>query len=377
MRALRVTSDNAGLSEVGRGSRAPNRGFVSDHRTALILPRDQEVVDAGELGELPPELVEDLADGAELVRRRRSPATVRAYEADLRSLFEYLRERGQRDSLPVDPLLIVAFISSESRPNTRPGHERPARAISTIERRIAAIGKAHQLAGLPDPAKDERVRNALTGARRRLLEAPSNAKDPLHLEDLDQMLSRIPTGTHAGRRDRALLLTGIAGALRRSELVALDVDDVQFVPEGMLISIRKSKTDQGGAGETLAIAYGDRPDLCAVRALKAWLDGAGIARAAIFRRVRTHDTLTVNRLTDRSVVLIVKKYAEEVGLDPTMFAGHSLRSGGVTAAAQEGHSERELARLSRHKDLGVLRGYIRRANAFDDAAQVLSSRVRR
>ncbi|MGO9899024.1 MAG: site-specific integrase [Solirubrobacteraceae bacterium] len=293
-----------------------------------------------------------------------------------RDLFAYLRERGQRDVLPVDALLIVAFISSQSRPYARAGHARPARAVSTIQRRVAAIGKAHQLAGLPDPTKDQRVRDALTGARRRLLQAPANAKDPLRLEDLEQMLARIPTYTHAGRRDRALLLTGIAGALRRSELVALDVQDVHFEPEGMLISIRKSKTDQGGSGETLAIAYGDRSAVCAVRALNAWLQAAAITSDAIFRRVRAHDTLATKRLTDRSVALIIKKHAVAIGLDPAAFAGHSLRSGGVTAAAQEGHSERELARLSRHKDLGVLRGYIRRANAFEDAAQVLTSRVR-
>jgi site-specific recombinase XerD len=350
---------------------------MTDQLPALIAAQDPDVVDARDLENLPPELVEDLADGAELIRRRRAASTVRAYDSDLRVLFAYLRDRGQPDQLPVDPLLVVAFVSAESRPDDRPGREREARAISTIERRIAAIGKAHQLAGLPDPTKDQRVRDALTGARRRLLQAPSHAKDPLELEALDNMLDRIPADTHAGRRDRALLLTGIAATLRRAELVALDVEDVKFEPEGMLISIRKSKTDQAGAGETLAIAYGDRKDLCAVRAIRAWLEGAGITSGAIFRRVRRHDQLTDDRITDKSVALIVKKHAAAVGLDPDLLAGHSLRSGGTTAAAREGHNERELARLTRHKDLSVLRGYIRRANAFEDAAQVLTSRVRR
>ena len=344
---------------------------------ALIPAQDSDVIHAGELQSLTPELVEDLADGAELVRRRRAENTVRAYESDLRILLAYLRDRGQPDRLPVNPLLVVAFVSAESRRDERQGHEREARAIATIERRIAAIGKAHQLAGLPDPTKDQRVRDALTGARRRLLQAPTHAKDPLELEALDHMLAQIPTNTHAGRRDRALLLTGIAATLRRSEIVALEVEDVKFEPEGMLLSIRKSKTDQAGAGETLAIAYGDRKDLCAVRAIRAWLTGANITTGPIFRRIRRHDRLTDDRLTDKSVALIVKKYAEAVGLDPDLLAGHSLRTGGTTAAAREGHNERELARLTRHKDLSVLRGYIRRANAFEDAAQVLTSRVRR
>ena len=343
----------------------------------LITAQDPDVVDADELQGLTPELVEDLADGAELIRRRRSENTVRAYESDLRILFTYLRDRGQPDQLPVDPLLVVAFVSAESRPDKSPGQQREPRAISTIERRIAAIGKAHQLAGLRDPTKDQRVRDALTGARRRLHEAPSHAKDPLELEDLDHMLAEIPTDTHVGRRDRAILLTGIAATLRRSEIVAIDVEDVKFEAEGMLLSIQKSKTDQTGAGETLAIAYGDRKDLCAVRALRAWLDGAAITSGAIFRRVRRHDQLTGDRLTDKSVALIVKKHSEAAGLNPDLLAGHSLRSGGTTAAVREGHNERELARLTRHKDLSVLRGYIRRANAFEDAAQVLTSRVRR
>jgi site-specific recombinase XerD len=347
---------------------------------SLLPDRQPTAAPASREDELPatitPELARDLADGADLVRRRHAAATVRAYDTDLRALQAYLRDRGQPAELPVDPLLVVGFISYESRPDERPGQERSARAIATIERRIAAIGKAHQLAGLPDPTKDQRVRDALTGARRRLRTAPTRAKAALSLEDLEHMLRQIDVGTQAGRRDRALLLLGIAGALRRSEIVALDCSDVRFEPEGMLVSLRVSKTDQEGAGETLAIAYGDRPDLCAVRALREWLDGAGIREDAIFRRIRAGDNLQEARLTDRSVALIVKRHAEAVGLESDLFAGHSLRSGGITAAVREGHDERELARLSRHRDMSVLRGYIQRENAFEDAAQVLASRKR-
>jgi site-specific recombinase XerD len=325
---------------------------------------------------LTPELLADLEDAKDLVRARRAKATIRAYDADLRAFQTYLADRGQHAELPTTPLLLAAFVSYESRPDERPGHERPARAIATIERRLAAIGKAHQLAGYDDPTKDQRVRDALTGARRRLRTAPTKEKAALSLEDLEHMIKSITISTHAGRRDRALLLTGIAGAFRRSELVGLDVEDVRFVPEGMLVSIRRSKTDQEGEGATLAIAYGDRPDFCAVRSLKSWLEHAEIRRGAIFRRIRAGDRLTEDRLTDRSVALIVKRHAEPVGLDPELFAGHSLRSGGITAAVREGHDERELARLSRHKNMDVLRGYIRRESAFEDAAQVLSSRKR-
>ena len=345
------------------------------------LPARRPSIDAGgassELpAELTPELLADIEDAAGLVRGRRAQATIRAYDADLRALQAYLRDRGQPAELPVSPLLVAAFVSAESRPDERPGRERPARAVATIERRLAAIGKAHQLAGLEDPTKDQRVRDAMTGARRRLRKAPTREKAALSLEDLEQMIRPIPTQTHAGRRDRALLLTGIAGAFRRSELVALDVDDVRFVPEGMLVSVRRSKTDQEGEGATLAIAYGDRPEFCAVRALRTWLEHAERRAGPIFTRVRAGDKLTADRLTDRSVALIVKRHAGPVGLDPELFAGHSLRSGGITAAVREGHDERALARLSRHRNMDVLRGYIRRESAFKDAAQVLASRVR-
>jgi integrase len=113
-----------------------------------------------------------------------------------------------------------------------------------------------------------------------------------------------------------------------------------------------------------------------VRALRKWLEHAERREGPIFTRVRAGDKLTGDRLTDRSVALIVKRHAEPVGLDPELFAGHSLRSGGITAAVREGHDERALARLSRHKNMDVLRGYIRRESAFEDAAQVLASRVR-
>ena len=351
---------------------------MATERLLAVIPQvDPDRIDPANLPDaMSAELLADFAQGVELVRGRRAANTVRGYNSDLRVLFAYMAEHGQPPALPVHPAVLIAFIAHEARPDARPGRERPARAASTIDRRLAAIGKAHQLAGLPDPTKDQRVRDALTGARRRLRSAPTKAKAALGLEDVDHMLRGLDLMAHAGRRDKAMLLVALAATLRRSELVALDVEDVRFVPEGMLISIARSKTDQEGAGETLAIAAGDRPDLCAVHALREWLEGAGIREGAIFRRIRAGDRLTGERLSDKAVARTVKKHAARVGLDPDLFSGHSLRSGGITQAVREGHDERELARLSRHKDVGVLRGYIRRENAFEDAAQVLASRRR-
>ena len=346
----------ANASSVGR--QLPAR-VPAEHRS--IEPTEADALPA----ELTPELLADIEDAAELVRGRRAKATIRAYDADLRALQAYLRDRGQPAELPVSPLLVAAFVSAESRPDERPGHERPARAVSTIERRLAAIGKAHQLAGVEDPTKDQRVRDALTGARRRLRTAPTREKAALALEDLEQMVRRIARDTHAGRRDRALLLTGIAGAFRRSELVALDAEDVRFVPEGMLVSIRRSKTDQEGSGHVVAVPRGSK--LRPVEAVDAWLEALARSSGPLFVRVGKGGRLG-DRLTDQSVALIVKKWAAAARLDPAAFSGHSLRAGFVTSALEAGADLLRVMDVTRHREIGTLKAYDRRAQAFRNHA---------
>jgi integrase len=317
------------------------------------------------------ELASELAAARRLAGRGRAGATQRAYRADLQALRAYLRRRGQGDELPVPAELVAAFIVSESRPDRE--LRRGARAISTVERRLAAISAAHRDAGLPDPCTDPFVHETLRGIRR----AHGTAREPkrnLALEDLDHMLAAIPTTTHAGRRDRALLLLGLAGALRRSELVAIDCAHIRREAEGMILTIPHSKGDQLGAGQQISIAIGDRADLCAVRAVEAWRTAAGIRIGPLFVRVRKGDQLTTERLSDRAVALIVKARAAPVHLDPSLLAGHSLRSGGITEARRNGHDEQEIAKLSRHRNMDILRGYIRAADSFEGRAQVLQSR---
>jgi site-specific recombinase XerD len=313
----------------------------------------------------------ELQAARRLAGRGRAEATERAYRADLEAIRDYLRRRGQSDELPIAPELISAFIVSEAQPDR--GLGRPARAISTIERRLAAISAAHRDAGLPDPCADRFVHQTLRGVRRERGVARIPKRN-LQLEDLDHILRMIPRTTHAGRRDAALLLLGLAGTLRRSELVAIDVEHIRREAEGMILTIPHSKGDQFGAGEQVAIALGDRPDLCAVRAVEAWAAAAGISTGPLFVRVRKGDCVTRERLSDRAVALILKARAEAVGLDPALLAGHSLRSGGITEARRNGHDEREIARLSRHHNMEILRGYIRAADDFEGRAQVLRSR---
>jgi site-specific recombinase XerD len=168
-----------------------------------------------------------------------------------------------------------------------------------------------------------------------------------------------------GFRDRALLLVGFAGAFRRSELVALNIEDLEETDLGFKVTIRHSKTDQEGRGQTIAIVKGSVA--CPVAALKAWLAAAAITTGAVFRSVKKGGKVA-NRLSAQSVADIVKTYAERVGLDPALFAGHSMRAGFLTSAAKRGASIFKMMDQSRHKSVETLRGYVRDAEIFKDHA---------
>jgi integrase len=173
--------------------------------------------------------------------------------------------------------------------------------------------------------------------------------------------------TMIGKRDRALLAFGFAGAFRRSELCALQVADLTETPDGLRVLIRRSKGDQEGAGQEIAIPRGYR--LRPVEALQTWLAAAEINEGPVFRAVtRGGRVLSADPLADDSAARIVKRYAERVGLDPAAYAGHSLRSGFLTSAAEAGASVWKLAEVSRHKSLDTLRGYVRRVDLFREHA---------
>ena len=175
--------------------------------------------------------------------------------------------------------------------------------------------------------------------------------------------------TLRGRRDRALLLVGFAGALRRSELVALEVRDVAFEAEGMVLTIRRSKTDPEAAGQLVGIPYGDAPETCPVRALQAWLEAAQITEGAVFRPIeRWSNRIEPRALEDRRVATLLQSLVRRAGLDPKNFAGHSLRSGLATAAAAGGASERAIMDQTRHKSVKQVRRYIQRGSLFRDNA---------
>jgi len=227
------------------------------------------------------------------------------------------------------------------------------RKMATIERHVAALRVRYRVA-------DDHLRMYLRGLRRTLGSAQSK-KAPLTPTQLG--LIKWDSG-RKGLRDKALILVGFFGALRRSELVGLNVEDVEFVPEGAILTIRKSKTDQEGRGREVAIGYATRADLCPVRALQSYMATLGRNTGPLFVSMRKSQ-YTQSRLSTDAVARIVKDYADRLGLDPRRFGGHSLRAGFATTAALLGATEDEIALQTGHKSMTVLRGYIRRASLFE------------
>jgi integrase len=208
------------------------------------------------------------------------------------------------------------------------------------------------------------VRSAWAGIRRTKGVAQVG-KDALLTDQIRSMVNVLPDNL-LGIRDRCLLLVGFASALRRSELVALNVDDVADTNDGLVVTVTKSKTDQEGEGRQIGVPYGSNPATCPVRSLRAWLDASHLVAGALFRPVDRHGQLGVRRLSDRAVALVVKRAAKATGLNPALVAGHSLRSGMATSAARAGATEADIMRQTGHKSLPVLRRYIRRGSLFTD-----------
>jgi integrase len=207
------------------------------------------------------------------------------------------------------------------------------------------------------------VKLTLAGVRR-TLGVDQQGKAPVLTADIASMLSHVPDKL-IGIRDRALLLIGFAGAFRRSELVALNVEDIELREDGLRVTIRKSKTDQEAAGYVIGIAYGTK--LCPVLALQAWLSVAAIASGPIFRHLDRHGRI-LERMSPEAVAIVVKRYAAAAGLDPTKYAGHSLRAGLVTQAAINGVPEMAIMKQTRHKSSDMLRKYVRDASLFRENA---------
>jgi integrase len=240
--------------------------------------------------------------------------------------------------------------------------------VSTISRRIASISQAHQIAGYVSPTKEAIVQNTMAGIKRAKGISTKGAA-PITIEGLRRMVATLPENL-LGVRDRALLLLGFAGAFRRSELVSLNVSDVEETPEGLLVHLRKSKTDQEGKGQLKAICYGSNPVTCPVRALRAWLEASNITAGPLFRAMDRHGNIRQGKLSGEAVSLIIKRAAKAAGMDPANYSGHSLRAGFCTTAARNGQPSRAIMKQTGHRSEAMVSRYIRLANAFRDNAVV-------
>lgn len=256
--------------------------------------------------------------------------------------------------MPASPETVATFLAHEAEHGTK---------FATISRRCAAINYMHGTAGLESPTKARLVAATLKGIRRSIGVAKTQ-KAPATATKIAAMAAGCGDDLR-GLRDRALLLLGFAGAFRRSELVALTVEDLAEEAAGMRIAIRRSKTDKDGAGAVVAITRGRHA--CPVEAVKSWLAVSGIESGPIFRGIR-NGRLMPGALSCKQAALVVKGHAAAAGLNPDEYAGHSLRAGFLTSAAEAGANIFRMAEHSRHKTLDVLRGYVRNAELFKNHA---------
>lgn len=291
------------------------------------------------------------ARARDYARASKADNTWLAYESQWERFAAWC-ERCGLASLPAAPDTVGLYLVHLADLGRRP---------STIDVVLAAIGKIHRLAGHSSPREHVIVSEIRAGIRRRLGIA-SRRVDPLLADDL-RALTRGRSDELRDVRDRALLLLGWAGALRRSELVGIDLPDLRPVARGLVLLLSFSKGDQEGAGVEVPILRG-RPGSCPVAAVEAWIARAGLTSGALFRGTRGR-TVTPHRLTSGDVARILQRRAPAIGLDPALLAGHSLRAGFITSAALAGRAEWAIQKQSRHRDADTLRGYVRRATLFE------------
>jgi site-specific recombinase XerD len=285
----------------------------------------------------------------------KADATRLAYGADFADFARWCSARGC-EPLPAAATALAGYVAALAD---------SGRKYSTIRRRVAAIAYAHRLKGFSPPDTAEPVKAVLRGIRRTIGVAVER-KAPATARILATMLKRIGDDMR-GKRDRALLLIGFAAALRRSELAGLDVGDLEFVDLGVIVHLRRSKTDQDGAGQFVAVPNGTR--LRPVQALRAWLEAAAITEGAVFRGIdKGGRRVGADRLTGRAIADIVKKRCAGAKLDAAIFSGHSLRAGFVTQALEDGADVLRVMAVTRHREVGTLQAYDRRAKAFKDHA---------
>lgn len=287
------------------------------------------------------------------ITRAKSESTRKAYRTDWKHFESWCRSKGL-SFLPAFPVTIASYLISLSKTHK----------AATLERRLISIRQAHAMAGMPLDKNDCCVRETLKGIKNTIGTAQT-MKAPIITEDLRAMVKFCEDNIR-GKRDRALFLIGFAGAFRRSELVSLKKEDLNFNNNGLEITLRRSKTDQEGKGCIVPIPYGSNPSTCPVRSLKSWLEAANIKSGHIFREINRHGQI-LNGLTCTSVGLIIKKNGH-IKDRKSEYGGHSLRAGFCTQAAINNVSIHASMRQARQKKIEGHQKYIRIANMWNDCA---------
>ncbi|MEK4236217.1 site-specific integrase [Paenibacillus sp. FSL H7-0714] len=281
--------------------------------------------------------------------------TKAAYVSDWLHFEDFCKKFGY-PCMPVDEENYVLYISSLALHGNKP---------NTIIRKMTSISQVHKANGFADPTT-YKISKVLSGVRSKH-RAKAKGKIPILVDMLILMLDHVPDNLK-GIRDKALLLIGFQGAFRRSELVSLDLENITFDAQGISIELAYSKTDKEVNGEIVGIPYGQSPMTCPVKSLKRWIEVADIQNGPIFLGINRHGQVSVKRLSDRSVALIVKEYVKKTGRDESKYAAHSLRSGFVSSAAMAGSSERSIMAQTRYSSEKMLRSHVRKGTVFEDNA---------
>ena len=290
----------------------------------------------------------------------KAPNTIRAYQSDFNDFCLFCNKNGFK-FLPSDPKIVSLYLTHLSTNGAK---------MSTLKRRLVSIGVIHKLKGHYLDTKHPAIIENIMGIKRRK-GSIQKGKKPLLINSLRVIINVIDEQNKEEikkLRDRSIILIGFSGGFRRNEIVSLNYDDLDFVAEGLKISIRRSKTDQFGEGSIKALPYFDSSQYCPVASIKKWIEIANISSGPVFRRFSKGSKLTDNRLTDQTVALLIKEYLVLAGIDSKNYSGHSLRSGFATSAAESGVEERSIMAMTGHKSTEMVRRYIKEANLFKNNA---------
>jgi site-specific recombinase XerD len=294
------------------------------------------------------------------LQNSKSNNTVRAYKSDFNDFGLFCAKNGFK-SLPSEPKIVSLYLTYLSTKEVK---------MSTLKRRLVSIGVIHKLKGHYLDTKHPSIIENIMGIKRRK-GSIQKGKKPLLINNLKIIINVIDKEKNEKikkLRDRSIILIGFAGGFRRNEIVSLDYEDLDFVQEGLKISLKRSKTDQFGEGSVKGLPYFDNSEYCPVVSIRKWIEVSKINSGPLFRRFIKGSKLSDNRLSDQTIALLIKDYLKIAGIESRHYSGHSLRSGFATSAAESGAEERSIMAMTGHKSTEMVRRYIKEANLFKNNA---------